>query len=308
MLMSRKIWLVLAIAALVAVSFAASVVAARRTGEPRSRYTTHALDYLHARQGADAGFTNPENTAWAILGMIAKRERQGTSAWRVKGVDSLPVPAEVRPRGVGGQRLRQRPRLLLAPHHGLRRGAAGQPGRDRRQQEHQPARRAVEVPGHVRRLANKGAFSALPGTHERRHPQHRLGHPRHVRLWRTTPRPTRTSRPRGSWLASQQNDAEGRRLLEQRAGAARQRAGHRPGDPGARGRPVGRRLECATSRRRSCRATRTPRAASPTSAQTAARRPTRPPRPSRPSRRWARTRRTGRRGPGPRSPRSTDCS
>jgi hypothetical protein len=86
MLMSRKIWLVLAIAALVAVSFAASVIAARRASEPRAKYTTHALDYLHARQGSDAGFTNPENTAWAILGMIAKRERQGTSAWRVKGV------------------------------------------------------------------------------------------------------------------------------------------------------------------------------------------------------------------------------
>jgi hypothetical protein len=68
------------------VSFAASVVAARRAGEPRTKYTTHGLDYLHARQGTDAGFTNPENTAWAILGMIAKRERQGTSAWRVKGV------------------------------------------------------------------------------------------------------------------------------------------------------------------------------------------------------------------------------
>ena len=86
MLTSRKIWLVLAVATLLAVSFAASVVATRRAGEPRLKTTTHALDYLHARQASDAGFTNPENTAWAMLGMIAKRERQGSSAWRVKGV------------------------------------------------------------------------------------------------------------------------------------------------------------------------------------------------------------------------------
>ena len=82
--MSRKIWLVLAISALVAVSFAASGGAAKRAKDPRTKYTTHALDYLHSRQTDSGGFSTPENTAWAILGMIAKRERQGSSAWRVK--------------------------------------------------------------------------------------------------------------------------------------------------------------------------------------------------------------------------------
>jgi prenyltransferase beta subunit len=85
MLRSRKIWLALAVAALVAVSFAASVVAARRATDPRTKYTTRALDYLHSRQTDSGGFSTPENTAWAILGVVAKRERQGASAWRVKG-------------------------------------------------------------------------------------------------------------------------------------------------------------------------------------------------------------------------------
>ena len=83
--MSRKIWLALAVAALIAASFAASVVAARRAADPRTKYTTHALDYLHSRQTDSGGFSTPENTAWAILGMVAKRERQSASAWRVKG-------------------------------------------------------------------------------------------------------------------------------------------------------------------------------------------------------------------------------
>jgi prenyltransferase beta subunit len=85
MLMSRKIWLALAIVALIAASFAASVVAARRAGDPRTKYTTHAFDYLHSRQTDSGGFSTPENTAWAMLGITAKRERQGSNAWRVKG-------------------------------------------------------------------------------------------------------------------------------------------------------------------------------------------------------------------------------
>ena len=83
--MSRKIWLALAVAALLAASFAASVVASRRASDPRTKYTTHAFDYLHSRQTDSGGFSTPENTAWAMLGMIAKRERQGSSAWRVNG-------------------------------------------------------------------------------------------------------------------------------------------------------------------------------------------------------------------------------
>ena len=53
--------------------------------------------------------------------MIAKRERQGASAWRVKGkspfmyLQSSDLVAGAS-NGVG-----ERARLLLAPHHGLRR-------------------------------------------------------------------------------------------------------------------------------------------------------------------------------------------
>ena len=83
--MSRKIWLVLAISALVAVSFAASVIAARKSTENRVKYVTRGLDYLHARQGDTGGFGNPENTAWAVLGAVASGERMGNSAWHVKG-------------------------------------------------------------------------------------------------------------------------------------------------------------------------------------------------------------------------------
>lgn len=85
MLMSRRIWLVPAVAALIAVSFAASVVAARRSSEDRPKYVTRGLDYLHARQGDDGGFSTPENTAWAILGAVASGERMGSSAWTKKG-------------------------------------------------------------------------------------------------------------------------------------------------------------------------------------------------------------------------------
>jgi hypothetical protein len=85
MRMSRKIWLVLAVAALLATSFAASVVAARHGKEDRSKYVTRGLDYLHARQGEDGGFGTPENTAMAILGAVASGERMGNSAWHVGG-------------------------------------------------------------------------------------------------------------------------------------------------------------------------------------------------------------------------------
>jgi hypothetical protein len=89
MLMSRKIWLVLAISALVAVSFAASVVAARKSTENRVRYVTRGLDYLHARQGDTGGFGSPGSTAWAVLGAVASGERMGSSAWTVKGKNAF---------------------------------------------------------------------------------------------------------------------------------------------------------------------------------------------------------------------------
>jgi prenyltransferase beta subunit len=85
MRMSRKIWLVLAVVALLAASFAASVIAAKRAGEDRAKYITRGLDYLHARQNDKGGFGNPENTAMAVLGAVASGERMGNSAWHVKG-------------------------------------------------------------------------------------------------------------------------------------------------------------------------------------------------------------------------------
>jgi hypothetical protein len=85
MRMSRKIWLLLAIAALLAVSFAAGVVAARRVTENRTKYVTRGLDYLHARQVDDGGFGSPENTSMAVMGAVASGERMGNSAWYVKG-------------------------------------------------------------------------------------------------------------------------------------------------------------------------------------------------------------------------------
>ena len=137
--MRRKIWLVLAIVALVTASFAASVVAVKRAKDPRTKYTTHALDYLHSRQTESGGFSTPENTAWAILGMIAKQERQGSSAWRVKDNSPFTYLQTRGSRGGSEQRCGERAGLLLSPHHGLRRLEERQPGRDRRQQEHQPA-------------------------------------------------------------------------------------------------------------------------------------------------------------------------
>ncbi len=83
--MGRRIWLALAIVALVAASFAASVVAARHASEDRPKYVTRGLDLLHSRQIDDGGFATPSNTAWAILGAVASGERMGSSAWTVKG-------------------------------------------------------------------------------------------------------------------------------------------------------------------------------------------------------------------------------
>ena len=83
--MSRKLWLLLAVAALLAASFAASVVAAKRSSETRVKYVTRGLDYLHARQGDNGGFGSAENTAMAVMGAVASGERMGHSAWHVKG-------------------------------------------------------------------------------------------------------------------------------------------------------------------------------------------------------------------------------
>ena len=83
--MGKRIWLVLAIGALIATSFAASVVSARRATEDRPKEITRGLDYLHARQRDDGGFRTPENTAWGVMGAVASGERMGNSTWHVKG-------------------------------------------------------------------------------------------------------------------------------------------------------------------------------------------------------------------------------
>lgn len=82
---SRKIWLVLALAALVAISFSATVVAAKRSREERTKFVTRGLDYLHSRQRDDGGFATPSNTGWAVLGAVGSGERMGSSGWTKKG-------------------------------------------------------------------------------------------------------------------------------------------------------------------------------------------------------------------------------
>jgi len=83
--MRRRLWLALAVAALVAASFAASVVAAKRASDDRPRYVTRGLDFLHSRQLEGGGFSTPANTAWSVLGAVASGERMGSSAWSIKG-------------------------------------------------------------------------------------------------------------------------------------------------------------------------------------------------------------------------------
>lgn len=83
--MRARTWLALAIAVLVAASFAASVVAAKRAGDDRPKYVTRGLDFLHARQDDKGGFASPSNTSWGILGAVASGERMGSSAWKVAG-------------------------------------------------------------------------------------------------------------------------------------------------------------------------------------------------------------------------------
>jgi hypothetical protein len=85
--MGRKIWLALALAAIVAVSFAAGAVAAKHkaASDPRPKTVTRGLDYFHARQKTDGGFGTMSATAWVILGAVASGERVGSTAWTVDG-------------------------------------------------------------------------------------------------------------------------------------------------------------------------------------------------------------------------------
>ena len=85
--MGRKIWLALALAVIVAVSFAAGAVAAKHkaASDPRPKTVTRGLDYFHARQKVDGGFGTMAATAWVILGAVASGERVGSTMWTVDG-------------------------------------------------------------------------------------------------------------------------------------------------------------------------------------------------------------------------------
>ena len=146
----------------------------------RAKYTTHGLDYLHARQGADAGFTNPENTAWAILGMIAKRERQGTSAWRVKGTTPFQYLQKSDLAASAASGSDNAPvyysRLIMAfvaARQGNQVATAGSKSINLLTElwKYQDMSDTSREQGRLLRPARH---------HELRHPQHRLGHPRDV--------------------------------------------------------------------------------------------------------------------------------
>ena len=85
--MGRKIWLALALAAIVAASFAAGAVAAKQkaASDPRPKTVTKGLDYFHSRQKLDGGFGTMAATAWVILGAVASGERVGSTMWTVDG-------------------------------------------------------------------------------------------------------------------------------------------------------------------------------------------------------------------------------
>ena len=85
--MGRKIWLALALAVIVAVSFAAGAVAAKHkaASDPRPKTVTKGLDYFHARQKVDGGFGTMATTAWVILGAVASGDRVGSTMRTVDG-------------------------------------------------------------------------------------------------------------------------------------------------------------------------------------------------------------------------------
>lgn len=87
--MRRKIWLALALAAVLAVCFAAAAVAARHTSDadPRPTTVTKGLDFFHGRQQADGGFGSMADTEWVIIGAVASGERMGSSMWTVGGTN-----------------------------------------------------------------------------------------------------------------------------------------------------------------------------------------------------------------------------
>jgi hypothetical protein len=85
--MGRKIWLALALAVIIAVSFAAGAMAAKHKAAPglRPKTVTRGLDYFHARQKVDGGFGTMAATAWVVLGAVASGERVGSTMWTLDG-------------------------------------------------------------------------------------------------------------------------------------------------------------------------------------------------------------------------------
>jgi hypothetical protein len=87
MSMGRRIWLALALAALLAAVVAASLAGAspRHASSSRPAYITKGLDFIHSRQQTNGGFGSMANTAWGILGGVASGERMGSGLWTVAG-------------------------------------------------------------------------------------------------------------------------------------------------------------------------------------------------------------------------------
>jgi len=85
--MGKKIWLALALAAMIAASFTAGAVAAKHkaAADPRPKTVTKGLDYFHGRQKVDGGFGTMAATVWVILGAVASGERIGSTMWTVDG-------------------------------------------------------------------------------------------------------------------------------------------------------------------------------------------------------------------------------
>ena len=300
--MSRKIWLVLAIVASLTASFAASVVAVKRAKDPRTKYTTHALDYLHSRQTESGGFSTPENTAWAILGMIAKQERQGSSAWRVKGKSPFTYLQSADLAAGASNGVENAPvyysRLIMAyvaSRNSNQVATAGSKGINLLTE-------LWKYQDMSDTSANKGAFAALPGT---------MNSAIHSTSWAIlamysveddpASRSALHGRPGVAGITAERRTGRGQRLLQQRDRAAGQRGRHGAGDPGAHRRhPAGslgprsrQGVPRDASERRRRLLLRQPGAAAP--------RPMRPARPSRRSSRWERTPGTGARRTGTRT-------
>ena len=194
MKMGRKIWLALALAVVVTVSFAAGAVAAKHkpASDPRPKTVTKGLDYFHARQKSDGGFGTMAATAWVILGAVASGERIGSDSWTIGGKNPFDfLQAHSHEAAATGADVDNAPvyyaRAIMsyvAVDRAERVFVAGTPAR-------RPPGQALWLPGPGRRLAHEGQLLAvhlephLPGR-----PHDRLGDPSPCRR---SPRTTETA-------------------------------------------------------------------------------------------------------------------